>query len=540
MKTPGNYSKKILTIAILFFFSAGRSFVNAQTTFSDSLIFHGTKLDIGEKFRTSGFPNPASFGHYTINSYFKEPDGTEHLAYVDNYKLYYFKSTDEGINWTKEQIITSHEGDIRNCALTVDTAGKVFIGITVNNNLNYSNPSATAYGSEWFFDLYCMNNKTGSWAKEPVSLHSSNFGALVEGLFVDAGNNVHILANYYGWYSNGGTSWEWIRSASSNTWGTTRTIVQFSDTPVDRFINDSYTIVPDQQGNVTLVMCRETTTTTISKPRLFYVRHNGTSWSAPVTITDSIAVAWNRFDALVDTAGNTIIAYMKKTALGVPELKIMKDFQPDQTASLNLTTDTLYYFRMHCNAKGLFTMYLYLNNPSYKNYKICTVFSHDAVNWSIPVPTPDNLKNYLGGMIVKTDTRRGYFTDYCKQIIAIAGPRTALPYGPDTLLYGSIKLLETTLAVNAEPYSNKIILRQNYPNPFNTITSIQFTIPKNSFVTLQVFNAVGKQVATLVNEYKRSGKYELNFEASSLPSGLYFYTLQTGDFVKTRKMILLK
>jgi len=87
-------------------------------------------------------------------------------------------STDDGENWVKEQLITSHEGDIRNCALTVDTNGKVYIGITVNNNFNYSNPSATAYGSEWYFDLYCVNNETGSWVKELVSQHSGNSGAL--------------------------------------------------------------------------------------------------------------------------------------------------------------------------------------------------------------------------------------------------------------------------------------------------------------------------------------------------------------------------
>ena len=106
------------------------------------------------------------------------------------------------------------------------------------------------------------------------------------------------------------------------------------DTPVDRFINDSYSIVNDRQGNVTIVMCRETTNTTVSKPRLFYVRYNGTSWSAPVTITDSIAVAWNRFDACVDPGGVTSIVYLKNTKTSMPELKIIRDFQPPQSVSL--------------------------------------------------------------------------------------------------------------------------------------------------------------------------------------------------------------
>jgi len=153
------------------------------------------------------------------------------------------------------------------------------------------------------------------------------------------------------------------------------------DTPVDRFINDSYAVAHNRQGKVTLVMSRETTNTTVSKPRLFYLHFDGSSWLAPVTITDSMAIAWNRFDALVDTAGHTYIYDLKNTKEGVPELKMMKDMLPAQTVSLNLPAgDTLSYFRIHCNSEGLFTMYLYLNKV--KNANTQVAFSYDAVHWS--------------------------------------------------------------------------------------------------------------------------------------------------------------
>jgi hypothetical protein len=268
MKTPGNYFNR-LVVAILFFSLVGRSVVNAQTTLPDSLIFNGAILDTGEIFRQAYF---TAFGHYTINSYFKESNGNEHVAYIDNYKLYYFKSTDDGITWSQQQVITSHEGDIYNCALTVDSAGKVFIGITVNNNFNYANPTAVVYGSEFYYDLYCVTNITGNWVSELVNTHPGNYGARIMGLFVDAGNNVHMLANYYGWGSYGGTAWEWIRNSSSNTWGTTVTVAHFADTPVDIAIYDTYTIAQDQQDKVTLVMCRNAGTTATMKTRLFYVR----------------------------------------------------------------------------------------------------------------------------------------------------------------------------------------------------------------------------------------------------------------------------
>lgn len=83
-------------------------------------------------------------------------------------------------------------------------------------------------------------------------------------------------------------------------------------------------------------------------------------------------------------------------------------------------------------------------------------------------------------------------------------------------------------------------LEQNYPNPFNPTTEIEFIISEAGQATLKVFDVLGNEVSTLVNEQKAVGKYKLTFDASNLPSGVYFYTLQSGSFVSTKKMILLK
>ncbi len=97
---------------------------------------------------------------------------------------------------------------------------------------------------------------------------------------------------------------------------------------------------------------------------------------------------------------------------------------------------------------------------------------------------------------------------------------------------------------------NKFELMQNYPNPFNPSTKIKFTIPSLSLrervsegrvrVTLKVFDILGREVATLVDEEKPAGEYEVEFDASLLPSGIYFYRLQSGELVQEKKMILLK
>ena len=83
-------------------------------------------------------------------------------------------------------------------------------------------------------------------------------------------------------------------------------------------------------------------------------------------------------------------------------------------------------------------------------------------------------------------------------------------------------------------------LEQNYPNPFNPSTSIEYSIPENGFAKLSVYNLVGEEVSVLVNETVNAGFYEVAFNAANLPSGTYFYRLQSGNTVQSKKMILMK
>jgi len=84
------------------------------------------------------------------------------------------------------------------------------------------------------------------------------------------------------------------------------------------------------------------------------------------------------------------------------------------------------------------------------------------------------------------------------------------------------------------------MLEQNYPNPFNPFTKIQYSIPEESLIKLNVYNSLGEKVAVLEEGLKQAGYYEFNFDGSALPSGIYFYTLSTGKSMITKKMILLK
>jgi hypothetical protein len=83
-------------------------------------------------------------------------------------------------------------------------------------------------------------------------------------------------------------------------------------------------------------------------------------------------------------------------------------------------------------------------------------------------------------------------------------------------------------------------LYQNYPNPFNPITKIKFEIPEAAQVELKVYDALGKEVSVILNEYRQAGTHYVNFDGSVFASGLYFYKLKCGNFTCSRKMMLLK
>jgi plastocyanin len=105
---------------------------------------------------------------------------------------------------------------------------------------------------------------------------------------------------------------------------------------------------------------------------------------------------------------------------------------------------------------------------------------------------------------------------------------------------GTIIVQEPVGVSDDELIAEKFELNQNYPNPFNPSTRISYAIPGASFVNLKVYDIIGNEIAVLVNEEKQAGTYQIDFDATELTGGVYFYQLLTGSFVETKKMILMK
>ena len=99
---------------------------------------------------------------------------------------------------------------------------------------------------------------------------------------------------------------------------------------------------------------------------------------------------------------------------------------------------------------------------------------------------------------------------------------------------------EVTAAEKPVSSSQGSLLSQNYPNPFNPQTSIDYTVPAQGLVKLEIFNVSGQLVRTLVNDTKNAGTYTVRLDATGLTSGLYFYRMTAGEITETRKMVLMK
>jgi hypothetical protein len=109
----------------------------------------------------------------------------------------------------------------------------------------------------------------------------------------------------------------------------------------------------------------------------------------------------------------------------------------------------------------------------------------------------------------------------------------------DGVAYGDTSF--NVVSVDDEIYPlYDFILEQNYPNPFNPSTILKYQIAQDELITLKVYDILGKEVATLVNEEQIQGSYEVSFNASSLSSGIYFYRLTSGSYIKTKTMMLMK
>lgn len=144
------------------------------------------------------------------------------------------------------------------------------------------------------------------------------------------------------------------------------------------------------------------------------------------------------------------------------------------------------------------------------------------------------INNYCQSIVIfeiGTTLEVGTGSDMCGDSLVMNGT-----YSGDGTFCGSL----VPITIIAQNIPKTYYLSQNYPNPFNPATTIRFDIPKQSAAKLVIYNAIGQEISILVNNKLEAGSYEVSWNATALPSGIYFYKLETEGFTSIKKMILLK
>ncbi len=269
--------------------------------------------------------------------------------------------------------------------------------------------------------------------------------------------------------------------------------------------------------------------------------------------SDSLPIGWTRFDvdlinpaikwAVRDTAcnfgGNTRVRTNNYSAksLEIPWYAgnggtfINDDWV--YTDSLKIQTGDSLIFWMLLGSDSTFQNYSdsmqvrvsLFPDPGFPSDKLATIIAPDT-NSNVWTIHNFDLSSYAGQTIYIAFR---YYMDvsdnglWCNIDDMLIGNRSAIGVQP----------IGTTV-----PHS--FALRQNYPNPFNPKTNIEFDIPRGDQVKIVLFNMLGQEVRTILNEFKEAGSYKVDFDASSLASGTYYYRITTGDYTDTKKMVLVK
>jgi hypothetical protein len=201
---------------------------------------------------------------------------------------------------------------------------------------------------------------------------------------------------------------------------------------------------------------------------------------------------------------------------------------------------------------------VYTNTGKYIGY---STQKHDTSEYVMPKLTGQSWANYIvlamnigGGssLLYQHLLYDGFTNNFAPLILdaqhgirknAWPGGKTAIVMSENGYLFayypGSITAIKEW---DEEHYVAPVTFKlfQNYPNPFNSMTRIEFQIPKAGVVSLNVYNILGQRIETLVNEKQTAGKHEVVWNTTDMASGIYFYRLETGDFIKTRKMVLTR
>jgi hypothetical protein len=443
------------------------------------------------------------------NAWFVASSGSfVHVVWYDyrdgNDEIYYKRSTDAGVSWSADTRLTNNSANSELPSVAV--SGSVVHVVWYDNRDEINNyeiyyKRSTDTGVSWGADTR-LTNSIG-WSGHPSVSVS---GSVVHVVWHDYRDGNYEI--YYKRSTDAGVSWGADTRLTNNTTMSELPTVTASGSIVDVLWQDN------RDGNYEIYYKRSTDA--------------GVSWGADTRLTNNSASSYNPSVAVSGSVVHVIwtdnrdvsyeIYYKRSTDAGVT-----------WGADTRLTNNPYASVSPSVAVSGSVVHVVWDDRRDGSNGEIYYKRStNEGVSWGADTRLTNNTAESwypsiaVSGSVVHViwrDYRDGNFEIYYKR-----NP-TGNPIG--------IKNISSEIPSS---YS----LEQNYPNPFNPITNVKFQISNSGSVKIIVFDLLGKEVATLVNEQLAPGTYSVDFNATNFPSGVYFYRLTTNDFTATKKLILLK
>jgi len=443
-------------------------------------------------------------GNYVHVVWHDERDG--------NSEIYYKRSTDNGVTWGNDTRMTNNTG----------FSG--FPSVTAIGNYVYIVWLDNALDNNYEIYCYYSTNNGTSWSS---FIRLTNNSASSEYPCVSAsGSYVHVV-----WHDNRDGNYEiYYKRSTDNgvTWGNDTRMTNNSGASefpsIATLLNYVYIVWQDNTlDNNTEIYC-------------YYSTNNGTSWSSFIRLTNNPAASER---PCVSAAGNDVHVVWHDKRDGTYEeiyYKRSTNNGVNWGSDTRMTNNSAFSTFPSIVALGNYVGLVWEDNSVDNNYEIYHYFSYDrGTTWSNYVRLTNNPFSSVdphiaafgsGVHVVWRDDRDGNNEIYYKRnptgTTAVQSSGTEIP--------GDYRL------------------SQNYPNPFNPVTMIEFDIPKSSYVRLKVYDILGREISRVVDQMLEAGRYTVDFDASELSSGTYFYRIEASDasagsaqlFRDVRKMVVVK
>ena len=468
-------------------------------------------------------------------------DGNMYVAYNrapvsgTNGRIDVYRSSNGGASWVYTngiQYAGSYIGTVSMLVELRDNGGnpdstRIFVFYTVSSTVN--NDGATMSFGSW------RRNGTawysGNIASPPSGQEYSFASAVSDGVFYGTATWIGVMCTESNNALSTTNSFRYYRSVD---WGATWTGVTFSSG-----WDDFYPSAELRPGSGP-----STDSVWIAVERRF----SGTNYEIRIIRTPWSPTASN--NTYFVTSGGSGVKYEK------PSLTVKQNRTCD-SAMFTVTKNGVSYYCPTVNGGGAWSVDFTLGGTGNGNNKAFTWCSsnpngNEPFNgiWvssdgdSINLRVGGKIGN-LGATVYKRNNNTASTSVSPTCMVYSPVPTTSLcafsyaGFGP-TNIYANQEGLITGINQNGNEVPENFSLSQNYPNPFNPVTNINFSIPKSGFVKIAVYDLLGRKVAEIVNSEMTAGNYTADFDASQLSSGIYFYTLVSGSFTDTKRMVLVK